>query len=99
VLSFIDQVAQFSGSIAKKPSYAPWGDNALFGVWMGVNDVGNTWWMSDYDQIVERIMDSYFGQLQVLYNAGARNFMLMTVPRKLTSSFQFFFGLFDRACG
>jgi phospholipase/lecithinase/hemolysin len=83
VLSFIDQVAQFSGSIAKKPSYAPWGDNALFGVWMGVNDVGNTWWMSDYDEIVERIMDTYFGQLQVLYNAGARNFMLLTVPRKL----------------
>lgn len=82
VLSFIDQVAQFSSSIAKKPSYAPWGDNALFGVWMGVNDVGNTWWMSEYDQIVEQIMDSYFGQLQVLYDAGARNFMLLTVPRK-----------------
>jgi phospholipase/lecithinase/hemolysin len=81
VLSFIDQVAQFSGSIAKKPSYAPWGDNALFGVWMGVNDVGNTWWKSDYEQLLGQIMDSYFGQLQVLYNAGARNFMLMTVPR------------------
>jgi phospholipase/lecithinase/hemolysin len=82
VLSFIDQVAQFSGSIAKKPSYAPWGDNALFGVWIGVNDVGNTWWKSDYDQIVNQIMDSYFGQLQILYDAGARNFMLLTVPRK-----------------
>ncbi|KAK4120634.1 carbohydrate esterase family 16 protein [Parathielavia appendiculata] len=80
VLSFIDQVAQFSGSIASKPSYAPWGDNALFGVWIGVNDVGNTWWKSDYDQIVAQIMDSYFGQLQILYNAGARNFVLLTVP-------------------
>ncbi|KAL2266804.1 hypothetical protein VTJ83DRAFT_6156 [Remersonia thermophila] len=80
VLSFIDQVAQFSGSIASKPAYAPWGDNALFGVWMGVNDVGNSWWKEDYDQILERIMDSYFSQLQVLYDAGARNFVLLTVP-------------------
>jgi len=83
VLSFVDQVAQFSSSIAKKPSYAPWGDNALFGVWIGVNDVGNSWWKADYDQIVEQIMASYFGQLQILYDAGARNFMLLTVPRKL----------------
>ncbi|KAK4155970.1 hypothetical protein C8A00DRAFT_41446 [Chaetomidium leptoderma] len=80
VLSLIDQVAQFSGSIANKPSYAPWGDNALFAVWIGVNDVGNTWWKEDYDQIVEQTMASYFGQLQVLYAAGARNFVLLSVP-------------------
>ncbi|KAH6847833.1 hypothetical protein B0I37DRAFT_415545 [Chaetomium sp. MPI-CAGE-AT-0009] len=80
VLSFVDQVAQFSGSIANKPSYAPWGDNALFGVWIGVNDVGNAWWKPDYDQVLEQIMATYFGQLQILYNAGARNFVLLTVP-------------------
>ena len=90
VLSFIDQVKQFSDSIAKKPSYAPWGDNALFGVWIGVNDVGNAWWKEDYDQVVEQIMATYFGQLQILYNAGARNFALLTVPRKL--SFILFIG-------
>ncbi|KAK3904422.1 hypothetical protein C8A05DRAFT_13692 [Staphylotrichum tortipilum] len=80
VLSLIDQVTLFSGSIAKKPSYAPWGDNALFAVWIGVNDVGNSWWKSDYDQIVSQIMDTYFGQLKIMYNAGARNFALLTVP-------------------
>ncbi|EAQ83733.1 hypothetical protein CHGG_10137 [Chaetomium globosum CBS 148.51] len=80
VLSFVDQVKQFSDSIAKKPSYAPWGDNALFGVWIGVNDVGNAWWKEDYDQVVEQIMATYFGQLQILYDAGARNFALLTVP-------------------
>ena len=82
VLSLIDQVALFSGSIAKKPSYAPWGDNALFAVWIGVNDVGNSWWLSNYDSIVSQIMDTYFGQLKIMYNAGARNFVLLTVPRK-----------------
>ena len=95
VLSFIDQVAQFSGSIAKKPSYAPWGDNALFAVWIGVNDVGNTWWLANYDQLVSQIMDSYFGQLQILYNAGARNFVLLTVPRKLLDAPCFSFLISD----
>lgn len=83
VLSLIDQVAQFSGSIADKPDYAPWtADDALFGVWMGVNDVGNSWWLEEYDALVQSIMDSYFGQLQILYDAGARNFVLLSVPRK-----------------
>ncbi|KAL2015160.1 hypothetical protein VTK56DRAFT_6192 [Thermocarpiscus australiensis] len=81
VLSLIDQVAQFSGSIASKPSYAPWtAADALFGVWIGVNDVGNAWWTAGYDALVEEIMDSYFGQLQIMYDAGGRNFVLLTVP-------------------
>ncbi|KAK3317213.1 carbohydrate esterase family 16 protein [Cercophora scortea] len=81
VLSFIDQVTQFSGSIASHPSYAPWtADNTLVGVWMGVNDVGNAWWQTDLAALLDKIMDSYFGQLQIIYNAGARNFVLLTVP-------------------
>lgn len=91
MLSFIDQVKQFSDSIAAKPDYAPWtGGNSLFGVWMGVNDVGNTWWKEDYGELLERIMDSYFGRLQVLYDAGARNFVLLGVPRESLSLPSFF---------
>ncbi|KAK0725510.1 hypothetical protein B0H67DRAFT_598738 [Lasiosphaeris hirsuta] len=81
VLSLIDQVAQFSGSIASHPAYAPWtASDSLFAVWIGVNDVGNSWWLDTYDELLGKIMDSYFGQLQILYNAGARNFALLTVP-------------------
>ncbi|KXX79372.1 putative endoglucanase type F [Madurella mycetomatis] len=81
VLSFIDQVEQFSDSIASQPEYAPWtAQNSLFGVWMGVNDVGNSWWLAEYDELLERIMDSYFRQLQVMYDAGARRFVLLSVP-------------------
>lgn len=83
VLSFVDQVAEFSGSIASKPSYAPWtAQNSLFGIWIGVNDVGNSWSLANYTQLVGGIMDSYFGQLQIMYNAGARNFVLLSVPRE-----------------
>lgn len=42
VLSFVDQVTEFTNSIASHPSTTPWtSENTLFGVWMGVNDVGN----------------------------------------------------------
>ncbi|KAH6616066.1 carbohydrate esterase family 16 protein [Chaetomium sp. MPI-SDFR-AT-0129] len=79
VLSFVDQVAEFSGSIGGEEK--PWtGEDALFGVWMGVNDVGNSWWTEGYGELVEEIMDSYFGRLQVLYEAGGRNFVLLSVP-------------------
>ncbi|PKX97924.1 putative cellulose-binding GDSL lipase/acylhydrolase [Aspergillus novofumigatus IBT 16806] len=81
VLSFIDQVTEFTNSIALKPSYAPWtSENTLVGVWMGVNDVGNSYWQSSIDELLIKIMDSYFGQLQILYNAGVRNYVLLGVP-------------------
>ncbi|KAK4665119.1 hormone-sensitive lipase HSL [Podospora pseudopauciseta] len=81
VLSLIDQVQQFTDTIATKPSYAPWtAENALFGIWIGVNDVGNSWWKEEYDQLLSEIMDTYFGQLQVLYDAGARQFVALGVP-------------------
>ncbi len=31
-------------------------------------------------------MDRYFEQLQVVYDSGARNFVLLTVPRTLSLS-------------
>jgi hypothetical protein len=83
VLSFIDQVTQFSNSIASHPSYAPWtAADTLVGVWIGVNDVGNSYWRSDETTLLGQIMDSYFGQLQIIYDAGARNLVLLSVPRK-----------------
>lgn len=83
VLSFVDQVREFNGSIASHPSTAPWtSDNTLFGVWMGVNDVGNSYSESNVTEILDAIMVVYFDQLQTMYNAGARNFVLLSVPRK-----------------
>ncbi|KAL9616997.1 MAG: hypothetical protein Q9160_008187 [Pyrenula sp. 1 TL-2023] len=81
VLSFIDQTSDFSASLAKKPSYAPWtSTNALFAIWMGVNDVGMDWSMSNWSSLVEQIMTRYFQQVQIMYNAGGRKFLFLTVP-------------------
>ncbi|KAK0649165.1 hypothetical protein B0T16DRAFT_349774, partial [Cercophora newfieldiana] len=85
VLSFTDQIGLFAGSIGAtpRPAYARWkGEDALVGVWMGVNDTGNAWWKGEeeYKVLVDAIMDSYFGGLEVLVTAGARNFVLLGVP-------------------
>ncbi|KAF2750286.1 carbohydrate esterase family 16 protein [Sporormia fimetaria CBS 119925] len=81
VKSLIDQVQQFHASIASKPSYAPWtADNSLFAIWMGVNDVGNSYWSADVEDLHNRIMQDYFEEVEVLFSAGARNFAFLTVP-------------------
>jgi phospholipase/lecithinase/hemolysin len=81
VLSLIDQVSEFSSSIASKPSYAPWTSaDALFAIWIGVNDVGNAWGDSNWSTLAPEIISAYIGQVQILYNAGARNFLFLTVP-------------------
>ena len=86
VLSLIDQMQEFSDSIASKPDYAPWtADNTLAGVWMGVNDVGNSYWLSGEDDLLSEVVTEYFEQLQVLYNAGVRKFVLLSVPRKFSA--------------
>jgi phospholipase/lecithinase/hemolysin len=81
VLSFTDQVGLFSEHLAEKPAYAPWtADNTVAGVWMGVNDVGNTFWLSGQEARYETIMEAYFRQVQIVYDAGVRKFVLLTVP-------------------
>lgn len=92
VLSFVDQVTQFSDSIASHPSYAPWtAANTLVGVWIGVNDVGNSYWTANETVLLGKVMDRYFQQLQIVYNAGARNFVLLSVPRAFYLHCFFFF--------
>lgn len=87
VLSFADQVAEFTGSIAAHPASTPWtAEDTLFGVWMGVNDVGNSYYMSNVTDIMEAVVDRYFELLQVMYDAGGRNFVLLSVPRKFLIS-------------
>ncbi|KAI0629647.1 hypothetical protein C8Q77DRAFT_1236175 [Trametes polyzona] len=88
VLSVIDQVNQFLAGAAKKPATAPWtSENALFSVWIGINDLGNSYYQSgDRDAFNDVLLDSYFGQVQelagltVCSNVGARNFLFINVP-------------------
>ncbi|KAI8978263.1 hypothetical protein BD414DRAFT_553943 [Trametes punicea] len=87
VLSLIDQVNEFLGTVASKPPSAPWtSENALFSVWIGINDIGNSYYLGgDRDAFSDTLLDSYFGQVQELQvhvrsNVGARNFLFINVP-------------------
>ncbi|KAM0421318.1 hypothetical protein ACHAPT_010848 [Fusarium lateritium] len=81
VLSMEDQVDQFVNSLGKRPDYAPWtASNTLAGVWIGVNDVGNSFWAPNVTDIMESAVTRYFELLQVLYDSGLRRFVLLSVP-------------------
>lgn len=88
VRSFVDQVKIFTDNVASKPDYAPWTpENAVAGVWIGVNDVGNSFWFEDSEDVNARVVQAYFGQLEILYEAGLRQFVLLSVPRESFPSF------------
>ncbi|KAI3608958.1 cellulose-binding gdsl lipase [Moniliophthora roreri] len=65
IRSMTDQVNLFLNNLANKPASAPWtSENALFSVWIGINDIGST-----YSQGGDRGAD-----------VGARNFLFINVP-------------------
>lgn len=89
VPSVVEQVTTWTKNVAPKPTYAPWtADDALFAVWIGVNDVGNSYTKAVAAEatLVNKDLDQYFAQLALLYKAGARHFALLTIPRKLSLS-------------
>ncbi|KAF4615422.1 hypothetical protein D9613_002573 [Agrocybe pediades] len=83
VLSIVDQVNQFKEFLAPKPSGAQWsGNNSLFAIWIGINDVGNSfpWTNITQPQFYTVLMNRLTTQLDELYANGARSFLFLTVP-------------------
>ena len=82
VPSISDQVDTWTKNLAPKPSYAPWtSENSLFAVYVGTNDVGNTYNKEDYKAQLNKSLDRLFVLLGSLYSSGARSFALLSVPR------------------
>ena len=65
---------------ARSPAWT--GENSLFGVWIGINDVGNSYWKGATASAAlnEEIFAVYHSVMLELYQAGARNFLLLNVP-------------------
>ncbi|KAF7295694.1 SGNH-hydro domain-containing protein [Mycena indigotica] len=83
VLSVVDQVAQFKAMLSSKPPGATWdSSNALFAVWIGINDVGNAWsWTNTTQSAFNKVlMNRLATQIDELYSFGARSFLFLTVP-------------------
>ncbi|KAK7464133.1 hypothetical protein VKT23_006296 [Stygiomarasmius scandens] len=82
VLSMTDQVNEFLNGAAKKPASAPWtSENALFSVWIGINDLSYTWWQpGDPKALSNTLLDAEFALIDKLYDVGAKNFLFINVP-------------------
>ncbi|KAJ7325951.1 hypothetical protein DFH08DRAFT_1028020 [Mycena albidolilacea] len=69
VLSLIDQVNEFlTGGVASKPATTPWTSaDALFSVWIGVNDLAGSYFQpGDRGAFAETLLDGYFALIQKL---------------------------------
>ncbi|KAK8045368.1 hypothetical protein PG993_005392 [Apiospora rasikravindrae] len=55
--------------------------DSLFAFWIGINDVGNSYWQDDTAALNRQIFAVYADVIQKLYkDAGARNFLFLNVP-------------------
>jgi phospholipase/lecithinase/hemolysin len=61
----------------------PWtSSNSLFAVWIGINDVGNSYYegVNATIPLNQKIFAVYRGLVDELYASGARNFVFLNVP-------------------
>lgn len=81
VISMKDQVqTQFLPIYGSHPSTAPWtAESSLFAFFIGINDVGNSWWLNN-STLYDVIFSTYSGLLEQIYDTGARNFLFLSVP-------------------
>jgi phospholipase/lecithinase/hemolysin len=77
-----DQVNQFLDTVANKPASTPWNsENSLFSIWIGINDLGNSYFRSQNESAFDTtLLNAEFALVQKLYNVGARNFLFLNVP-------------------
>ena len=81
--SIVDQVGLFHDILAPKPAGAEWhSSNSLFAFWIGINDVGNSYWKgaSATKTLYDSIFDVYRASVKALVDAGARNLVFLNVP-------------------
>lgn len=75
-----DEFIPYYGTASYPTAATPWtSTDSLFGVFIGINDVGNTYWL-DTAAINSKIFAEYQGLMETLYYAGARNFLFLNVP-------------------
>lgn len=63
------------------PSFFPWqSTNTLFSIFIGINDIGNSYTQANATALVPLIFAEYASLVDQLYHSGARNFLFLNVP-------------------
>ncbi|KAL2863830.1 SGNH/GDSL hydrolase family protein [Aspergillus lucknowensis] len=77
----VQQVDTFEQTYSSKPESAPWtSGNAVFGFWIGINDIGNAYYNTDANTFVPQLMDRLGSLVQQIIDAGGRKFLFLNVP-------------------
>lgn len=84
VKSVKDQVeSEFIPGYTGSAPKATWtGDDSIFAVWIGINDIGNSYYngADATDALNAQIFDVLSGLIDQIYDAGGRNYVLINVP-------------------
>ncbi|KAI1310664.1 hypothetical protein F5Y03DRAFT_403046 [Xylaria venustula] len=84
VLSLKDQVeTEFIPGYTGNTSKATWtGDDSIFAVWIGINDIGNSYYngADSTDALNTEIFAVISNLTDQIYNAGGRNYVFINVP-------------------
>ncbi|KAJ8697229.1 hypothetical protein PTI98_007027 [Pleurotus ostreatus] len=71
VISLTEQVDQYLATAGTKPPSTPWtGSNSLFSIWIGINDIGNSFWLEDRDAFSDVLLNAEFALVQKLMLAA-----------------------------
>jgi len=88
VVPYPDWAPDLSRQIDNFVQYAnesvPWtAENSVFGLWMGLNDIGNSYGNTTNDEanLISKIMKSHMGALERLRGYGAKHFIILNVSR------------------
>ncbi|KAJ5551463.1 hypothetical protein N7535_000587 [Penicillium sp. DV-2018c] len=77
----VTQVGKFETMYGEKPAYAPWSsENAVFGFWIGINDIGWAWSSNEASVLVPKLMARYKALAEQIYASGGRKFLFLNVP-------------------
>jgi len=80
VVSMKDQVEKQFVPIYRDRKSAKWNaEDSLFAFWIGINDVGNSWWLNNAT-LYDAIFATYTDLLSQLHATGARNYLFLSVP-------------------
>ncbi|KAH9885061.1 carbohydrate esterase family 16 protein [Xylariomycetidae sp. FL2044] len=85
VLSLKDQVNDefipgYTGDAPTAPSAPAWtGSDSLFAIWIGINDIGNSYYLQN-DTLISEVFAVYETLAATIIGAGARNIVFINVP-------------------
>ncbi|KAI1811984.1 hypothetical protein GGS20DRAFT_592349 [Poronia punctata] len=84
VISLKEQVeSEFIPGYTGSSAQTEWsGDDSIFAVWIGINDIGNSYWNGEdaTNELNAKIFTVISDLVDQIYTAGGRNFIFINVP-------------------